>query len=95
MTGMPPYHGKPERAIMYTVAVKRELPERPEERIPTNSKDGNKLWDLLVTCWAFEPEERPSASVVAENASPEHTATYPICVNGGTITRCESLLKRV
>ncbi|KAG8727571.1 hypothetical protein FRC11_012901, partial [Ceratobasidium sp. 423] len=30
--------------------------------IPRGSIHGDFLWDLLVQCWAYEPEQRPSAS---------------------------------
>lgn len=86
MTGMPPYHDKLERSIIYTVVVRRELPGRPEEYIPTNSEDGNKLWGLLVTCWSFEPEERPSAAVVAQTVSSDNITPRSILVIHGAIT---------
>lgn len=79
---MLPYHGKPERCIMHIVTAKRELPERSEEHIPTNSKDGNKLWDLLVSCWCFEPEERPSAEGVAQIVSLDQVLRSAYTIKG-------------
>ncbi|CAE7104849.1 unnamed protein product [Rhizoctonia solani] len=49
---------------MHLVVTKKEPPERPHT-IPTDQDGGNKLWELLVSCWSFEPEARPSASETA------------------------------
>ncbi|KDN33755.1 hypothetical protein RSAG8_13153, partial [Rhizoctonia solani AG-8 WAC10335] len=42
------------------------LPERPENSIPTNSKDGNTLWTLLSHCCSVDPINRPLTDVVTE-----------------------------
>jgi hypothetical protein len=65
MTGKVPFHEKSDHSVMYLVTIQKKHPERPELHIPTNSQDGNKLWDLLVACWSSEPEARPSAVAVA------------------------------
>lgn len=51
----------------YFIDVNMEIPVRPE-LIPI-SCDGNKLWDLLVTCWSHQPEARPRAATVANVVS--------------------------
>ncbi|KAG8768082.1 hypothetical protein FRC12_005772 [Ceratobasidium sp. 428] len=64
LTGDVPFPNKPDFAVMYGVMVERSQPERPEETIPIDSKDGNKLWSLLQWCWEYESEKRPSAAEV-------------------------------
>ncbi|KAG8736672.1 hypothetical protein FRC10_009050 [Ceratobasidium sp. 414] len=46
-------------------AVHALLPARPEATIPSDSKHGDELWALLVSCWLPQPKERPSAGKVA------------------------------
>ncbi|KAG9081613.1 hypothetical protein FRC07_014469, partial [Ceratobasidium sp. 392] len=53
-------------ALGMAVAIKNEIPKRPEEHIPLNSQRGEVLWSLLKSCWEFEPEKRPDAGSVAE-----------------------------
>ncbi|CAE6453810.1 unnamed protein product [Rhizoctonia solani] len=60
MTGTLPYDGKLEHTIIYMVTTKKEPPERPCT-IPISHEGGNELWELLLRCWSFEPEARPSA----------------------------------
>jgi hypothetical protein len=54
---------------MFIVALHKEHHERPESHIPSNSRDGNKLWDILIACWSFEPQARPTAAAVADVVS--------------------------
>ncbi|CAE6436689.1 unnamed protein product [Rhizoctonia solani] len=61
ITGKLPYDGKGDLAVFKLVSHKKH-PERPEEHIPTGSRDGNKIWRLLKKCWAYEPAKRPSAA---------------------------------
>ncbi|CAE6453888.1 unnamed protein product [Rhizoctonia solani] len=64
LTGEQPYYYiRSEAGVMLRVVHNKEHPLRPEA-IPNNSRDGNRLWDLLVTCWAYEPKARPSGQVV-------------------------------
>ncbi|KAH7322159.1 hypothetical protein B0J17DRAFT_684474 [Rhizoctonia solani] len=63
MTGKAPYHGENHRSII-SLVCQRKHPRRSQEHIPTNSQDGDKLWRLLTKCWAYNPKERPSASLV-------------------------------
>ncbi|KAG8734000.1 hypothetical protein FRC10_012008 [Ceratobasidium sp. 414] len=51
-------------AIIKAIAIKKEVPKRPES-IPPDSQYGDTLWSLLQNCWEFEPEQRPSAAEVA------------------------------
>ncbi|CAE6389035.1 unnamed protein product [Rhizoctonia solani] len=63
ISGRIPYHGKQDVAIMLLVTVKKETPERPG-CIPNGNVNGDRLWELLLSCWAYEPGERPSAGKV-------------------------------
>ncbi|KAF8601980.1 kinase-like protein [Ceratobasidium sp. AG-I] len=58
MTGNVPYHYKTDHGIAFAVVVRKELPRRPEDRIPINSQHGDALWSLLTSCWSYNPEER-------------------------------------
>lgn len=49
--------------------LEKEFPPRPEGSIPSDSIDGEKLWSLLTSCWAFEPERRPSVDYVRDIVS--------------------------
>ncbi|CAE6467472.1 unnamed protein product, partial [Rhizoctonia solani] len=53
-------------AVMKQVCSLRNQHRRPEGVILINSQDGDKLWNLLTTCWSFEPEKRPNAVDVGE-----------------------------
>ncbi|KAG8714157.1 hypothetical protein FRC08_012297, partial [Ceratobasidium sp. 394] len=64
-TGADPYHGKSEARVV-TLIMSNIAPGRPEEHIPPDSRQGDILWSLLLSCWAPEPKERPTASDVAE-----------------------------
>ncbi|KAG8796303.1 hypothetical protein FRC12_000718 [Ceratobasidium sp. 428] len=65
-TGKVPYASKNNHAVYLAVAIKREQPARPEDRIPSDSPHGNILWSLLVECWAYDSMNRPSAAYVAD-----------------------------
>ncbi|KAG8684980.1 hypothetical protein FRC11_011326, partial [Ceratobasidium sp. 423] len=49
---------------IYVLVSQKQHPERPSQ-IPASSPDGDKLWDLLRSCWSFEPTQRPVATEVA------------------------------
>ncbi|KAG9118805.1 hypothetical protein FRC07_006501, partial [Ceratobasidium sp. 392] len=67
ITGELPYHYKSNvAAVLVAVLVKREIPNRPEEQIPSKNQCGDALWSLLKSCWKYEPEKRPDADKVAE-----------------------------
>ncbi|CAE6480721.1 unnamed protein product [Rhizoctonia solani] len=63
LAGTLPYDGRREHTIMYLVVIKQEPPERPRS-IPTGRVDGDKLWNLLLSCWSSEPKSRPIAQEV-------------------------------
>ncbi|CAE6486586.1 unnamed protein product [Rhizoctonia solani] len=65
MTGQIPYYRKSDALVIFQVVQRREPPERPDS-IPVSHKTMDKLWELLLRCWSFEPTKRPSAADVAE-----------------------------
>ncbi|CAE7080578.1 unnamed protein product [Rhizoctonia solani] len=64
ITGEIPYHGKNEFNVMRLVTLEKELPERPQCML-VGDRRADKLWEMLVQCWSYEPEARPSAADVA------------------------------
>ncbi|KAG9096290.1 hypothetical protein FRC06_008831, partial [Ceratobasidium sp. 370] len=73
ITGTVPYPTLKDLAVITAVTQKR-LPTRPQEFIPSSSTDGDTLWSLLSSCWAYEPRSRPTAEAVKmamENITPE------------------------
>ncbi|KAG8766044.1 hypothetical protein FRC12_007115 [Ceratobasidium sp. 428] len=55
-------------AVITAVMVKKEVPKRPEDYIPSSSLKGDVLWTLLTSCWEHDPGKRPMAAQVAENS---------------------------
>ncbi|KAH7322160.1 kinase-like domain-containing protein [Rhizoctonia solani] len=64
MTQKIPYDGASDFAVI-TFIIQKKLPTRPEDWIPSSSQDGNKFWELLLSCWAHGPKRRPKANEVA------------------------------
>jgi hypothetical protein len=62
-TGQIPFADKADPAVVGGVMYRRLIPSRPGS-IPEASERGDELWELLVSCWSFEPEHRPSAQHV-------------------------------
>ncbi|KAH7322185.1 kinase-like domain-containing protein [Rhizoctonia solani] len=63
ISGEIPYHGKNEYNVICLVTLERELPARPT-CMPIGDGETDKLWKLLVRCWSYAPESRPSATEV-------------------------------
>ncbi|KAG8748809.1 hypothetical protein FRC11_011862, partial [Ceratobasidium sp. 423] len=62
MTGKVPFHELQRDQAVYTaIVIRNKTPERPERHIPVDSRDGDALWSLLNKCWAYKPDDRPSA----------------------------------
>ncbi|KAG8771372.1 hypothetical protein FRC12_003653 [Ceratobasidium sp. 428] len=64
ITGHIPFREKASDVAVVTAITTQNLPARPEESIPSESQDGDKLWGLLNACWALEPTDRPQAAEV-------------------------------
>lgn len=64
-----PFRGKSDAVAFVDVVVKRKLPIRPETTIPTASRNGDSLWQLLTLCWVYEPSARPEMFQVLKQVS--------------------------
>jgi hypothetical protein len=69
ITGQLPYAGEADHAVIVAVAVRKEIPRRPEDHIPSESNYGNILWEMLKRCWALNPKARSRASEVVDIVS--------------------------
>ncbi|KAF8596200.1 kinase-like protein [Ceratobasidium sp. AG-I] len=65
-TGQVPHADVSEMAILGKVSLERKIPQRPIDCLPHENLQANTLWKLLVQCWAYEPETRPSAVEVSD-----------------------------
>ncbi|QRV97879.1 kinase domain protein [Ceratobasidium sp. AG-Ba] len=65
-TGEIPYPNKSDQVIYEVVIARRQLPVRPNDIMIPEDDHGNRLWDLLMHCWSYEPEDRPSAPEVVK-----------------------------
>jgi hypothetical protein len=70
ITNKVPYFGMGEIAVLTAIAVRKDIPSRPEEHIPSDSDHGDMMWSLLTRCWAQVPGDRPSAGDVAKIVGP-------------------------
>ncbi|KAF8595616.1 kinase-like protein [Ceratobasidium sp. AG-I] len=69
ITGKPPYSGKTDPAVIVFVTLKKKTPARPEDCIPSNSIQGDRLWTTLTLCWSPDPEARPEAAEIRDVVS--------------------------
>jgi hypothetical protein len=70
MTGELPYANKTDLAIVFEVTIKKRLPPLPDfSKFLGCQGAKNKLWSLLVRCWAYVPGDRPTAIEVKETVS--------------------------
>ncbi|KAG8777303.1 hypothetical protein FRC12_000437 [Ceratobasidium sp. 428] len=68
LTGEVPFASKRKDAMVICAVALKERPERPE-CLPHNSRDGDRLWSLLMKCWSHERVERPNASEVRDTVA--------------------------
>ncbi|KAJ1299995.1 hypothetical protein OPQ81_011829 [Rhizoctonia solani] len=78
-----PFADKPEISILTHIVVKKNIPMRPEKIIPKSSVYGDRLWDILTKCWAYDPEQRPSVGVVWEVLKPLTPDKLEVIKEGG------------
>ncbi|KAG8690387.1 hypothetical protein FRC11_011965 [Ceratobasidium sp. 423] len=69
ITGKQPYDHITRELAVFGEILKGKTPPRPVHYIPTDSRDGNDVWNLLLACWKFDPKERPTASDVEKTLS--------------------------
>lgn len=67
ITGQVPFSNLRDVNTLIAAVHKRKTPKRPEDEIPSQSICGNILWALLMSCWAYNPELRPSAAQVRDH----------------------------
>ncbi|CAE6440391.1 unnamed protein product [Rhizoctonia solani] len=60
-----PYAGAKDSAIVFKV-VAGTKPTRPKTHIPAEIEQADRLWSMLIDCWASDPQERPKASEVRD-----------------------------
>ncbi|KEP47391.1 tyrosine kinase catalytic domain protein [Rhizoctonia solani 123E] len=65
ITGSIPWGDLLDVAVMHNL-IQKTHPSRPEARIPTGYRPGDRLWELMVRCWASEPGQRPHATEVRD-----------------------------
>ncbi|KAG9122752.1 hypothetical protein FRC07_000737 [Ceratobasidium sp. 392] len=65
ITGNVPFHDRGENAVLLAI-IQQNLPVQPQDTIPSDSQDGDRLWQLITRCWAEQPTERPNAAEVEE-----------------------------
>ncbi|KAH7339121.1 kinase-like protein [Rhizoctonia solani] len=63
MTGLLPYAGSSDPVVMFSIAAGK-LPDRPQAHIPIGVEQADRLWSVLTSCWAHDPNERPKAQKV-------------------------------
>ncbi|ELU39092.1 protein tyrosine kinase domain-containing protein [Rhizoctonia solani AG-1 IA] len=64
MTMAIPYPDTKDSQVLMKV-MNQSLPSRPRDHIP-DTPGGNALWNLMCTCWSFNPANRPSAAHVRD-----------------------------
>ncbi|KAG9084710.1 hypothetical protein FRC06_003933 [Ceratobasidium sp. 370] len=65
ITSRVPFHDlRNDLAVITRVVVQKQHPDRPSGLIPTSTRRGDALWELLTHCWSFDPLVRPRASQV-------------------------------
>ncbi|CAE7116449.1 unnamed protein product [Rhizoctonia solani] len=68
LTGQIPFADKWEASVIIEVVYKKGQPSRPDfARSLQGDAAKYKMWDLLQRCFAYEPEDRPTASKVKED----------------------------
>ncbi|CUA75361.1 Putative serine/threonine-protein kinase/receptor R818 [Rhizoctonia solani] len=63
-TAQIPYAGRHDYSLIVRVVIEKKVPDRPQDAIPANSIDGDKLWAILNKCWAYDSKDRPTAEAV-------------------------------
>ncbi|KAG8949235.1 hypothetical protein FRC03_000406 [Tulasnella sp. 419] len=62
LTGQLPYQHLSKRVALFNAVMRGDLPYKKPEGVIQDS-----LWNCLVKCWAFDPNDRPSISDLASH----------------------------
>lgn len=63
--GLPPFANTPNGLLMNVVVDRGLRPPRPDGYEVRKQGLGNRMWELLETCWSAEPKNRPSARTIS------------------------------
>lgn len=74
MTGEKPYYNRPHDANVVVDIMSRRLPDRPTEEAVIERGMSEKMWNLMLHCWIWEPLERPTMASVKTNIRSLQTA---------------------
>lgn len=74
-----PYQGASESRVIYLVAVEKKAPPRPDFGLCDD------IWDILNSCWAEIPSERPRITSVRDRLK----ALFPPHLPKQTCSRCK------
>ncbi|KAH7320504.1 hypothetical protein B0J17DRAFT_633741 [Rhizoctonia solani] len=61
ITGKQPYNHVTRELAVFGEILNGKTPARPLHYIHINTRNGDELWNLLLSCWKFDPEQRPTA----------------------------------
>ncbi|KAG8702348.1 hypothetical protein FRC11_011541, partial [Ceratobasidium sp. 423] len=65
ITGSVPW-GNMLDVVVVRNLVQNSHPSRPETRMPVGDMLSDLLWELMIGCWASEPQQRPLAKKVRD-----------------------------
>ncbi|KAG9079417.1 hypothetical protein FRC06_007744, partial [Ceratobasidium sp. 370] len=66
VTGVPPFSDKHNMAVYVTVVGKKQIPERPNEFPSFESNEADRLWQIMVGSWAYNPSDRPGSAIIRD-----------------------------
>ncbi|KAG8729121.1 hypothetical protein FRC11_009472, partial [Ceratobasidium sp. 423] len=59
-----PFADKSDLSVLALITARTLIPTRPEDIIPKRSIYGDNLWAILMKCWSYDPQDRPTARAV-------------------------------
>ncbi|CUA68374.1 Serine/threonine-protein kinase BUR1 [Yarrowia lipolytica CLIB122] [Rhizoctonia solani] len=65
ISGSMPWDGMLDVTVMHNL-IQKAHPSRPETCLPIGYRQSDRLWELMTTCWASEPRQRPRATKVRD-----------------------------
>ncbi|CAE6500727.1 unnamed protein product [Rhizoctonia solani] len=64
-----PFADKSDLSVLSRLSTRTLIPTRPEV-IPKRSIYGDKLWAILMKCWSYDPQDRPTVGAVWDVVKP-------------------------
>ncbi|ELU45146.1 Pkinase domain-containing protein [Rhizoctonia solani AG-1 IA] len=71
MTGLPPYHGSSNEAVVVRKITTGIHPNRPVKCFMNSSEHSDVIWSVFTDCWSFDPLRRPRAEEIAKDGVEE------------------------